>query len=139
MNEYFNKINELGGLIITFSYSVFESGSLNSKLNNYFLFSELKDLFLNYSEKRLLAEWVFELSNYDLNVFNNELNYISYIDDKNFKIVENENILKIKNYLNAESKKKKIDIIKKKEIKNNLLIEFSSSDPIKINNINKLS
>ena len=139
LNDYFNKINELGGLVITLSYSVFDSDSINSKLNNYFLFSEIKDLFINSYNKRILAEWVFELSNYDLNVYNKEFSSLSYVDDK-IEIIEIDNNLEICKYLDMDlnEKLKDSNISREEEPNDNKLLEFPLSDPIKIIDIHKL-
>jgi hypothetical protein len=67
----FNKVNYYDGIISCYSFAVFNADTMKARYNNFSMFKEIKDLFpKNKLCQRILAEWVYILSYYNVHVFN---------------------------------------------------------------------
>ena len=102
LNNYFDIINTLGGVVITFSYTIFNKDSENSRLDNYFMFSEIKNIFDNSNiSNRLLCEWYYDNNNYTVIPYNTNIKKLLYIgikennDCEYLNINNNNNILSL--------------------------------------------
>lgn len=58
VGQLFDNIERENGTIVCHSYASFNSGSNNSKYNNYYMFPKLTEYFPTMSSSRVLAEWI---------------------------------------------------------------------------------
>lgn len=78
-------IEKNGGQITCFSFAVFHRTIELQIYNDYVMFSEIKKLFLNNKESRLLCRWVFDMTKQDMIVFNKNNKKINYLEPKILK------------------------------------------------------
>ena len=137
----FNKVNYYDGLITCFSSAVFRQGSQKDRFINYHLFKEIKNLFVGEfsSNKRILAEWLYRVGYYCVNIYNTsdrENAMISYVKPET---LESDDLTIFKLKLNTFSIYKYTHKIKKEfENKDTLYESLNIKDNTKINNIKKV-
>ena len=70
LEKVFDDVNDNNGIVVCISYAVFNIDTPHACINNYKMFSKIKNLFpCEKIDKRLLSEWKFNFENYDLTIF----------------------------------------------------------------------
>lgn len=84
LGSLFDKVNYFSGFVTCFSWAVFNAETDRAGLRNFYLFREVKNLFLSdyRHSKRLIAEWVYRIGCYVI-VINND----SDIEDSDNKCI----------------------------------------------------
>lgn len=102
LTNFFDEINNKNGVVTCFSYAVFNDNTNLKNINNYSMFSEIKELFKDFpSNNRLLCEWVFKIDNYTVIPYNIKEKFIINYNFANF---EDDNIKNIFVDFNNEDK-----------------------------------
>ena len=94
------EVVELGGIVDCSSFAVFNNGGQYRHINNYIMFSEVRNLFNGdfikiegtnqIILKIILSEWVFEKYNYKMNIHKHKNKVIDYTDSEQIIYFVNE-------------------------------------------------
>lgn len=83
MHQLFNIVNSYNGYVSCFSYAVFNADTIKASFSDYYLFREIKELFMDDYEtsNRILAEWVYRVETFVMIIHNTRSTkkFFSYI------------------------------------------------------------
>ena len=126
LNNLFDQVVKCGGFVSCFSFAVFNDESDKRIYNNYYMFKEIKKLFVDKFNKcnKLLAEWVYIIDFYNVVIYNHDNNLLCFVDIEKLSINSIDNFNGKKQLLlNLSSDIMSVDVYNK-NIKNNLDLDL---------------
>jgi hypothetical protein len=79
LGNLLDMVNNNGGLVACISYAVFHNDTVHRRLNNYIMFSKIKELFTKDNKyNRILCEWIYNYDQFVVFEYNTNI-FINYM------------------------------------------------------------